>query len=560
MAQRPTRTSLQRSQRLSDQWNLDNVKPTPAAFDLSLKAVSSSKQIVSKVLLASPLQLKATLFDPTATYTTFAVESCHASSGGVMHANIIDRGCPNPETDFGGNFLTYVFAQPGRDAPTTRFSPKSLSTASSFISIISSQFPAFVLSPNSNPNESAHIDSSRFQSNSSSILVKIICAFRLCAHRAWCSLPNQCDGNHEKHQRTTFMPPKIHFAVRSLILEVLNPSPHHSDESNSLGTQSCTSVFCQPRVQLLLIMVSLGAMLCLSMICGCLVSRNHYLFHLKSSTSSPNLTICPPNGNFLTLRHSNDGSKPSPTTQPNHLLPQNGVDEISVSAAFLQHEPEQNYMQFYNPPQFQSTHQHFHTLPSTCIHETYQTLPHRRHLQCGQDLFTSPQIDNRRGLVYANGDMSEVQPTLLVPVTANTHINRTQHRKNEPEWILDNHQQSGNSSFVLETSTPVEPNNHAPGIEISNIPRNSCGVVENRPLCLISGVKTLGSSPGTRPITLAPETLYRLPSKLYMMPEFSYCLASSTCTNANNSVTAVSGDNHGSGGTSDNPIEGELLD
>lgn len=84
--------------------------------------------------------------------------------------------------------------------------------------------------------------------------------------------------------------------------------------------------------------------------------------------------------------------------------------------------------------------------------------------------------------------------------------------------------------------------------------------MENQPLCLISGVKTLGSSPGTRPITLAPETLYRLPSKLYMMPEFSYCLASSTCANPNNSVTTVSGDNHGGGGTSHNHIEGELLD
>nr|CUU99440.1 hypothetical transcript [Hymenolepis microstoma] len=342
------------------------------------------------------------------------------------------------------------------------------------------------------------------------------------------------------------MPPKIHFAVRSVTLEVLNPSPHETDESNPLG-----------------------AMLCLSMICGCLVSRNHYLFHLKTSTSStstPNLAVCPPNGNFLTLHQPNDGSKPFPSTQPNHLMPQNEVDEMSVSAAFLQHEPEQNYIQFYSPPQFQSPHQHFHTLPSTCIRETYQTLPNRRHLQCGQDLFTSPQIDNRRGLIYANGDMSEVQPTLLVPVTTSTHSNRTQHRKNEPEWILENHHQPRNSTFVLETSTPVEPNYNTPGIEISNISRlsefdrNSGGVVENRPLCLISGVKTLSSGTETRPVTFSPENLYRLPSKLYMMPEFSYCLASSTCNNANSSVAAVSSDTRTGEGTCNGTIEGELLD
>ncbi|VDN98504.1 unnamed protein product [Rodentolepis nana] len=393
---------------------------------------------------------------------------------------------------------------------------------------------------NSNQNGTFQVDSSVFHSNASSSLVKIVCAFRLCAHRAWCSLPYHCSGNQEKHQRMTFMPPKIHFAVRSVTLEVLNPSPLETDESNSLG-----------------------AMLCLSMICGCLVSRNHYLFHLKTSTSStstPNLAVCTPNGNFLTLRQPNDGSKPFPSAQSNRLMPQNEVDEVSVSAAFLQHEPEQNYIQFYSPPQFQSSHQHFHTLPSTCIHETYQTLPTRRHLQCGQDLFTSPQIDNRRGVIYANGDMNDVQPTLLVPVTASTHLNRTQLSKNEPEWVLENHHQPRNSTFLLETPTPAEPNNHTAGIEISTIPRNSGGVVENRSLCLISGVKTLSSSPETRPVTLAPESLYRLPSKLYMMPEFSYCLASSACDNANNSVAEVSSDSRsGGGGTCNGPIERELL-
>lgn len=55
--------------------------------------------------------------------------------------------CPNKETGFEGNFLTFVLAQPGRDPPSTAFSSKPISATSSFISIISSQFPAFVLSP-----------------------------------------------------------------------------------------------------------------------------------------------------------------------------------------------------------------------------------------------------------------------------------------------------------------------------------------------------------------------------------------------------------------------------
>ncbi|EUB58310.1 hypothetical protein EGR_06837 [Echinococcus granulosus] len=84
------------SQRLSDQWNLDNVRPTPAALDLSFKAFSATKRAVSSVLLASPIQLKATLFDPTVTYTTFVVESCYATSvattSEVMHVEIINRG------------------------------------------------------------------------------------------------------------------------------------------------------------------------------------------------------------------------------------------------------------------------------------------------------------------------------------------------------------------------------------------------------------------------------------------------------------------------------------
>lgn len=54
-----------RSLRLSDQWNVENVRPTPAAFDLSFKIISSAKRVVSKVLLGTPIQMKATLFDPT---------------------------------------------------------------------------------------------------------------------------------------------------------------------------------------------------------------------------------------------------------------------------------------------------------------------------------------------------------------------------------------------------------------------------------------------------------------------------------------------------------------
>ncbi|KAM7534297.1 hypothetical protein Aperf_G00000114347 [Anoplocephala perfoliata] len=554
------------SQRLSDQWNLENVRPTPATFDLSLKAVTSAKRLVSKVLLAAPIQLKATLFDPTATYTTFAVESCHASSGASMYADIIDRGCPNTETGFTGNFHTFVLAQIGRDAPSAAFPSKPISAASSFISIISSQFPAFVLSPTPEQNGSFRIDASNFHANSTCTIVKIVCAFRLCAHKAWCSLPHRCDGTQEENQHTTFMPPKILFAVRSLALEILNPSPHNSEESNSLHTQGCTSVFCQPRVQLLLIMVSLGAMLCLSMICGCLVSRNHFLFHLKSSssTSSHDLTICPPNANFLALRDSASGIKSSPTSQPNQLIAQNGTDEMSISTAFLQREPEQNYIQFYNPPQFQSTYQHFHTLPSSYLHETYQSLPHHRHIQCEQGLFSSPHIDNRRGLIYANGEIGEVEPTVLVPVTTTHHHVRSQQLKNGTDWIWERQQQpitqSRHSTLVLDaTATAIEPNNQEAGLDFPNTSRNSSGIVENRPLCLISDVKTVGSNAETRPVALAPDILYRLPSKLYMMPEFSYCLASSTYSN-NNTNNNIANNSDDRGGASSNPNEAESIE
>lgn len=223
-------------------------------------------------------------------------------------------------------------------------------------------------------------------------------------------------------------------------------------------------------------MVSLGAMLCLSMICGCLVSRNHFLFHLKSSsTSSPDLTICPPNANFLALRDPADEIKPSPTSQPNQLIAQNETDEMSISTAFIQREPEQNYIQFYNPPQFQSTHRHFHTLPSSYLHEAYQTLPHHRHIQCEQGLFSSPHFDNRRGLIYANGEIGEVEPTVLVPVTANHHLSRSQQLKNGAEWIWEGQPQPitqpRHSTLVLDATASVEPNNQASGLEFSNTSR-----------------------------------------------------------------------------------------
>ncbi|VDK36291.1 unnamed protein product [Taenia asiatica] len=503
------------SQRLSDQWNLDNVRPTPAAFDLSFKVISANKRVTSSVLLAAPIQLKATMFDPTVTYTTFVVESCHAISvavnSEVMHVEIINRGCPNTECGFTGNFLTYTLSQPGRDGVPLAFASKSPPpSSSSLISIVSSLFPAFVLTP-----------------------------------------PHQCSSAQERNLRTTFMPPKIHFAVRSLILEVVNPSPHDSEDSNSLGTQSCSSVFCQPRIQLLLIMVSLGTMLCLSMICGCLVSRNHYLFRLKSSsassTSSPNLTACPPHTNLLAPRRPNDGPKNSVGIQPPRLSSHSGNDEISISAAFLHYEPEQNYIQFYNPPP--PPQKHHHTPPSACFHEAYQSLSRQRHFQCSQNVFLSPQIDNQRGLIYANGEVGGGKSTLLVPVSSNSRLHPPHHLHSEREWMWDGPEiasfenqsaaQTATSTFIIDTAASVQQqNNHSAAVEMQSV-----SGVEEQPLCLIStsGVKTLGSvqqSPVPSPVTVMPETLYHLPSKLYMMPEFSYCLSS-------RNTTTIEGSNNG---------------
>ncbi|CDS41598.1 hypothetical protein EmuJ_000926400 [Echinococcus multilocularis] len=543
------------SQRLSDQWNLDNVRPTPAALDLSFKAFSATKRAVSSVLLASPIQLKATLFDPTVTYNTFVVESCYATSvattSEIMHVEIINRGCPNTECGFTGNFLSYSLSQPGRDGMPLALAIKSPPASSSLISIASSLFPAFVLTTGLHPNQSFRTDSSAFHANTTSTNVRITCAFRLCARQAWCALPHPCSGLQERNSMTTFMPPKIHFAVRSLILEIINPSPHEFEKSNSLGSQSCSSVFCQPRIQLLLIMVSLGTMLCLSMICGCLVSRNHYLFHLKSSSSSassPNLTICHPHTNLLASRRSSDVPKTSAGIHPPRLGSQGGNDEISISTAFLHHEPEQNYIQFCNPPPPPQKHHH-HTLPSTCFHEAYQSLSRQGHLQCSQSVFLSPQIDNRRGLIYANGEIGRGKSTLLVPVNSNSHLHSPHYLHSGTEWTWDGPEigtfethsaaQAATSTFIVDTAASMQQNNHSTAVQISTAPRQSGTGVENPPLCLIaaSGIKTLGSaqkSPVPTPVTVAPETHYQLASKLYMMPDFSYCLSSHNTNNSSN--------------------------
>ncbi|KAL5967643.1 hypothetical protein TSMEX_004612 [Taenia solium] len=280
------------------------------------------------------------------------------------------------------------------------------------------------------------------------------------------------------------MPPKIHFAVRSLILEVVNPSPHDSEDSNSLGTQNCSSVFCQPRIQLLLIMVSLGTMLCLSMICGCLVSRNHYLFHLKSSSassaSSPNLTVCPPHTNLLAPLRSNDGPKTSVGIQPPRLSPHSGNDEISISAAFLHYEPEQNYIHFYNPPP--PPQKHHRSPTSACFHEAYQSLSRQRHFQCSQNVFLSPQVDNQRGLIYANGEVGGGKSTLLVPVSSNSRLHPPHHLHSEREWMWDGPEmatfetqsaaQIATSTFIVDTAASVQQqNNHSAAVEMSTLPR-----------------------------------------------------------------------------------------
>ena len=207
----------------------------------------------------------------------------------------------------------------------------------------------------------------------------------------------------------------------------------------SSGSQSCSSVFCQPRVQLMIIMVSLGTMLCLSMICGCLVSRNHYLFRLKSSNStdtSPNLTICSPNSNFPSphsVRRSSDSSQPSNGNQQ----VSSPLEEMSLSATFLQQEQDHNYIQFYNPPQPTQT-----PLQPTQIHDTYQSLPRPRHLHY---VLPSPRVANQRGLLYPKPEDNKPAHAVLVPVKSNYHVHHRDRASNgrasggvaETEWIWD---------------------------------------------------------------------------------------------------------------------------
>ncbi|VDD76793.1 unnamed protein product [Mesocestoides corti] len=482
------------SKRQSDQWNVDNIRPTPSAFDLSFVVVSDAKRVVSRVLLASPIQLKATLFDPTGTFTTFVVESCHATLGSnadLMYVNIINRGCPNTASGFSGSFLTYALSQRGREhdlsAPSINLSrtpPSAASSSSSLISIISSQFPAFIISKEhryhhqhynaegTNRNVSFRINSSSFQGNASSVRVTFTCGFRLCAVRAWCAFERPCSRDPEKN--TTFLPPKVHFAVRSLTLEVANPTPRDLDTLNSHGTQGCSSVFCQPRIQLLLIMASLGAMLCLSMICGCLVSRNHHLFRPKSATSSlslPNLTFCGPHSAFLAARHSVNSSKPSSSGPPQFMT--TCSEDVSISTAFLHHEPEHNYIQFTNPPPLPS-------ISAACLHDPHQSLPRTRQLQYHQAVISSAQIDNRSGLMYANGNANDANPTFLIPMSSNHH--RRNHLRGKTEWIWEGGEAVGHTptsicsttspAFAITPTAAVQKNNHVAPVDSSPKPRS----------------------------------------------------------------------------------------
>lgn len=225
-------------------------------------------------------------------------------------------------------------------------------------------------------------------------------------------------------------------------------------------------------------MVALGTMLCLSMICGCLVSRNHYLFRFKStssSNSSPNLTICPTHSNFLATRRPSDTLKSSSSgVPPTQLTSPIGNDELSLSAAFLQHGPEQNYIQFYNPPAPPSTQQYHHDLLSTCNHEAFQSLPRHRHIRSPTNVLPSPQIDNRRGLIYANGEVASGKATLLVPVTSSYHTRRPQHLHSRTEWVLEAPELRNletQTSPLSTLSATLQPNNCSAAAEISTLPR-----------------------------------------------------------------------------------------
>ncbi|EUB58311.1 hypothetical protein EGR_06838 [Echinococcus granulosus] len=210
---------------------------------------------------------------------------------------------------------------------------------------------------------------------------------------------------------------------------------------------------------------------------------NHYLFHLKSSsssTSSPNLTICHPHTNLLASRRSSDVPKTPVGIQPPCLGSQGGNDETSISTAFLHHEPEQNYIQFCNPPPPPQKHHH-HTLPSTCFHEAYQSLSRQGHLQCSQSVFLSPQIDNRRGLIYANGEIGRGKSTLLVPVNSNSHLHSPHYLHSGTEWTWDGPEmgtfetqsaaQAATSTFIVDTAASIQQNNHSTAGEISIAPR-----------------------------------------------------------------------------------------
>lgn len=82
-------------------WNLENTRPTPASIDFTFKVISPEKSFIKRVRHGTPVQLKATLFDPTC---ELLFPCCCLNMIGylkvihqinLIHLSTISQQCPN---------------------------------------------------------------------------------------------------------------------------------------------------------------------------------------------------------------------------------------------------------------------------------------------------------------------------------------------------------------------------------------------------------------------------------------------------------------------------------
>lgn len=183
-------------------------------------------------------------------------------------------------------------------------------------------------------------------------------------------------------------------------------------------------MLCQPKLHLLIIMIALGALLCLSMLCGCLVSRNQYLFHRKRNRSR---RLGEASGciNCL-MRNSN---KPSSDSNPTCSSASQSPANNHESSVLNLRQIEQNYIHFYST---QNTFTDCETQSPNC------------------DYYSNNGIYSKRAQIE-----NFSRPTLLGPVSGC----RQQLQRSSMTGFLENVEQPPSKQIPAAAAVPV----HADG-------------------------------------------------------------------------------------------------